>query len=40
MNKRNEKGETLLHMAAIDGNAALVKQLAKEVSYNNQCSQV
>lgn len=29
--KRNEKGETLLHLAAISGNLAAAKQLVNEV---------
>ena len=30
--KRNEKGETLLHVAAIAGNLAAARQLISEVS--------
>ena len=31
MTKRNEKGETLLHVAVIDGNLARVQQLVDDV---------
>lgn len=31
LQKRNEKGETLLHVASIEGNLPLIKRLLKEV---------
>ncbi len=35
ISRRNEKGETLLHVAAIEGNLALVRQLTREAGSSS-----